>query len=69
MTREELKKGATVVHTRYNRLYTIDEPNARLKDSEKGWIDCVIYRPLYDNPIDAFAREKESFLTEFELKK
>lgn len=69
MKAEELKNGIVVCHTKYNRLYYIEECNMRMKDSQKGWIDAVVYAPLYENDYDAFCREKESFLEEFEVDK
>lgn len=69
MSKDELKNGLVVCHTKYNRLYYIEECNMRMKDSQKGWIDAVVYVPLYKNDYDAFCREKESFLEEFEVDK
>lgn len=56
------------IHKKYNREYRIVSDNARLKDSEGKWIDCVIYAPLYENEFEMFAREKDSFYKEFEKK-
>ena len=56
------------VHKKYNREYRIVSNNARLKNSNGEWIDCVIYAPLYENEFEMFAREKESFYKEFEKK-
>ena len=56
------------VHKKHNREYRIVSDNARLKNSNGEWIDCVIYAPLYENEFEMFAREKESFYNEFEKK-
>lgn len=56
------------IHKKYNREYRIVSDNARLKDSDGKWIDCVIYAPLYENEFEMFAREKDSFYKEFEKK-
>ena len=37
----------------------------RFKDSVKGWVDAVAYKPLYENKHDFFMREKASFKKEF----
>lgn len=66
MKAEELKDHIIVCHTKYNRKYIVVSSNMRLKDSVLGWIDAVVYEPLYNNEYDMFAREKESFLAEFE---
>ena len=67
MKAEELKDGLKVCHTKYGRNYTIVASNMRMKDSQNGWIDAVVYAPLYENEYDCFCREKESFLAEFEI--
>lgn len=67
MKPEELKNGLVVVHVKYNRQYKIVECNMRIKDSANGWVDAVIYKPLYENEYNCFAREKQSFLDEFEI--
>lgn len=69
MRPEELKNGIVVCHVKYDRLYYVEECNMRMKDSQRGWIDSVVYAPLYENEYDAFCREKESFLEEFEVDK
>lgn len=69
MIEKELNNGAEVIHTKYGRHYIIRETNMRLKDSAKGWIDAIVYSPLYENEYDCFCREKTSFLEEFELSK
>lgn len=56
------------IHKKYNREYRIVSDNARLKNSNGEWIDCVIYAPLYENEFEMFAREKDSFYKEFERK-
>ena len=56
------------IHKKYNREYRIVSDNARLKNSNGEWIDCVIYAPLYENEFEMFAREKDSFYKEFEKK-
>lgn len=67
MTREELRNGIIVCHVKYNRNYRILSSHMRMKDSQKGWIDAVVYAPMYDNSHECFCREKESFLAEFEV--
>ena len=67
MTNEQLKNDIRVCHTKYNRIYRIVSCNMRMKDSVKGWIDAVVYAPMYDNEFQCFCREKESFLAEFEV--
>lgn len=67
MEAKELKNGIKVCHTKHGRYYTIVSANMRMKDSEKGWIDAVVYSPLYKNEYQCFCREKNSFLEEFEL--
>ena len=56
------------IHKKYNREYRVVSDNARLKNSNGEWIDCVIYAPLYENEFEMFAREKDSFYKEFEKK-
>lgn len=67
MNQEELKNGLVVVHVKHNRLYIIVECNMKMKDSVNGWVDAVIYKPLYDNEYNCFVREKQSFLDEFKI--
>jgi hypothetical protein len=67
MKPEALKNGQIVVHVKHDRLYVVVECNMRMKDSVNGWVDAVIYKPLYDNEYACFAREKQSFLDEFEI--
>ena len=54
------------IHKKDRKAYRIVSDNARLKNSNGEWIDCVIYAPLYENKFEAFAREKNSFYSEFE---
>lgn len=54
-------------HIKYNRLYSIVSMNAKMKLDNGEWVECVIYKPKYENPIEMFSRRKESFLEEFEL--
>jgi hypothetical protein len=67
MKPEELKNGMIVVHRKYNRLYKVVECNMRIKDSAKGWVDAVVYTPMYENEYNCFAREKQSFIDEFDI--
>lgn len=67
MKAEELKNGIKVCHTKYNRNYKIVSCKMRMKDSALGWIDAVIYAPLYENEFEMFSREINSFLAEFEI--
>lgn len=67
MTKEELKDEIIVNHIKSNRHYRIILSNMRMKDSQLGWIDAVVYTPLYENEYDAFCREISSFLKEFEV--
>ena len=62
------QSGCVWIHKKYNREYRIVSDNARLKNSNGEWIDCVIYAPLYENEFEMFAREKDSFYKEFEKK-
>lgn len=64
---EQLDKSECVlIHKKYSKAYRIVSDNARLKNSNGEWIDCVIYAPLYENKFEVFAREKNSFYSEFE---
>lgn len=65
MTKEQLKNGIIVCHMKYNRNYRIVSSHMRMKDSQKGWIDAVVYAPLYENEYECFSREIGSFLEEF----
>lgn len=67
MTREQLKNGIVVCHTKYNRNYRVVSCNMRLKDSIMLWIDAVVYAPLYENEYECFCREIGDFLEEFEI--
>lgn len=67
MTIEQLHNGVNVLHVKHNRQYRVVSCNSRMKDSVKGWIDCVVYAPWYENEYECFSRELESFLEEFEL--
>lgn len=67
MTEKELKPNIRVCHTKHNRHYLVTSCNSRFKDSNKGWVDGVIYSPLYENEFDFFCRDKGSFLNEFEV--
>lgn len=67
MTREQLHNGLLVNHVKYGQQYIILSANARMKDSQKGWVDCVVYVPWYENDYQCFTREVDSFLAEFEL--
>ena len=67
MAPEQLKDFIDVCHLKHNRNYRVLYSNMRMKDSVKGWIDAVVYAPMYDNEFQCFCREKESFLAEFEV--
>ena len=67
MKPEELKNGAIVVHRKHNNLYRVVECNMRIKDSANGWVDAILYAPLYENEYNCFAREKQSFIDEFDI--
>ena len=58
--------GTKVLHKASGRKYTILSTNMRIKDSEKGWVDAVLYQADYYSRYDAYAREKGSFLESFE---
>ena len=53
------------IHKKTGNRYDIVSDNARMKVNGE-WVDCVIYRPLYANKYEMFAREKNSFYQEFE---
>lgn len=67
MNRKELKHGAKVKHIKSGKLYIVTSCSARMKDSAKGWVDAVNYAPLYESGLKSFTREKESFLSKFEV--
>lgn len=48
------------------QLYEVISENARMKDPNfDRWIDCVIYRPLYDNKYEMFSRWSVEFYDKF----
>lgn len=57
--------GSKVIHKESGKKYTILSTNMRIKDSEKGWVDAVLYQADYYSRYDAYAREKGSFLESF----
>ena len=57
--------GKIFIHVKHNTRYIVLSDNVRFKDSVKGWVDAVAYKPLYENKPDFFLREKESFKKEF----
>lgn len=67
MKREELRRGAIVIHVKHGTRYIVDSCNMRFKDKDGTWVDGVLYKPLYKNIYDLFVRSVESFLDEFEL--
>lgn len=58
--------GTKVLHKESGRKYTILSTNMRIKDSEKGWVDAVLYQANCHSNYDAYALEKDSFLESFE---
>lgn len=58
--------GSKVLHKKSGKIYTILSTNMRIKDSEKGWIDAILYQADYYSEHDAYARAKDSFLESFE---
>lgn len=66
MDAKELKNGIKVCHVKHGTTYKVVSCNMKMKDS-RGWIDAVVYKPLYDNPYECFCREMDSFLEEFEI--
>lgn len=58
--------GSKVLHKESGKIYTILSTNMRIKDSEKGWVDAVLYQADCYSKHDAYAREKDSFLESFE---
>lgn len=69
MKPEQLKTGIRVYHRKTGNKYLVTSANMRMKDSQKGWIDAVVYAPLYENDYDCFCREKSSFIKDFDLVK
>lgn len=53
------------IHKKTGNRYEIVSDNARMKVNGE-WVDCVVYRPLYANKYEMFARGKNSFYQEFE---
>lgn len=66
MNPEQLTTGIRVCHRKTGNKYLVTSANMRMKDSEKGWIDAVVYAPLYKNDHDCFCRERQSFIEEFD---
>ena len=64
----EVFPGESVwTHKKTGNRYKVISENAKQKDPETGnWINCVIYAPLYENEIEMFSKERESFYSEFE---
>ena len=58
--------GTKVLHKESGKIYTILSTNMRIKDSEKGWVDAVLYQANCYSNYDAYALEKDSFLESFE---
>ena len=58
--------GTKVLHKESGKIYTILSTNMRIKDSEKGWVDAVLYQADCYSKHDAYARERDSFLESFE---
>lgn len=69
MKLQELKNGAIVCHVKHNRCYRVVSSDMKMKDSQKGWIEAVVYAPCYENEYECFCRELGSFLEEFEVVK
>lgn len=67
MTRKDLRPGLIVIHRKYDRKYKVTSCNMRFKDSKFGWVDGVLYTPLYENKFDSFARDIKSFLEDFDV--
>ena len=57
--------GTKVLHKESGKIYTILSTNMRIKDSEKGWVDAVLYQADCYSKHDAYARERDSFLESF----
>ena len=61
-----MENGETWIHIESGKTYKIVEKNAKMKIPETGeWVDCVAYKPLYNNQCQLFARETHSFLASF----
>lgn len=66
----EVNDGTTVIHTKYDKRYTVVNKHLKIKNPTTGeWVDAVSYKPNYPNDEKLFAREKQSFIEEFDLPK
>ena len=46
--------------------YVIEEVVKYKDERSNGWIEAVIYKPLYPCDVDKFVRSKSMFISEFE---
>ena len=54
------------MHNDTGNRYKIVETESRMKNPDTGeWVDCVIYKPLYENAYKLFARETKAFKKNF----
>lgn len=66
----KVNNNTRVIHTKYNKSYTVVNKHLIMKNPSTGeWVDAVSYSPNYPNDEKLFVREKESFIDEFDLQK
>ena len=53
------------IHKKTGKEYAVVSENAKMKLPSGEWVYSVIYKPLYDNEIELFTRDKKSFYEDF----
>lgn len=53
------------IHKKTGKQYEVVSENAKMKLPSGEWIECVIYKPLYENEVELFSREKKAFYEAF----
>ena len=53
------------IHKKTGNKYEVVSENAKMKLPSGEWIESVIYKPLYENEVELFARDKKSFYEDF----
>lgn len=62
--------GTIVIHTYTHKSYTVVNKHLKIKNPTTDiWFDAVSYKPNYPNDEKLFAREKQSFIEDFDLPK
>lgn len=63
---KDIKVGNKVFHRNPKETYDIVDTSSRMKIDDE-WIDCIIYKPNYNNDYTYFVRTIKDFIKNFTL--